>query len=219
MSHDKPTITAEIVLRAYAVGMFPMAEDAEDPTLFWVEPKRRGIIPLDDFHISRRLARTIRSDRFTIRTDTDFDGVIHGCAGPRPDNEKTWINSKIHELYGELFRMGRCHTVEVYADNHLVGGLYGISLGSAFFGESMFHTVTDASKVALVHLVARLKASGYTLLDTQFITDHLAQFGATEISRSQYLKLLDKALETSSQWPEDEFNGETALRTVTAASD
>ncbi len=211
VSNNVPPITAEIVLRAYAAGMFPMAEDADDPSLFWVEPKRRGIIPLDDFHISRRLARTIRSGRFSIATDTDFYGVIDGCAAARPGNERTWINSRIREIYGDLFNIGQCHTVEVYESGHLVGGLYGVTLGAAFFGESMFHTARDASKVALAHLVALLKTNGYTLLDTQFLTDHLSQFGAIEISRRSYLKHLDAALQKIARWPASPHTGVEAV--------
>jgi len=155
-----------------------MAEDADDPSLFWVEPRERGVIPLDGFRVAKRLARTVRSDRFEIRVDRDFDAVIAHCATSGEGRDRTWINARIRRLYGELFDLGHCHTVEAYRDGRLVGGLYGVRLGAAFFGESMFHTVRDASKVALVHLVARLKAGGFTLLDTQFVTDHLAQFGA-----------------------------------------
>ena len=173
-------ITPEILLKAYAAGIFPMAEDADDPSLFWVEPRERGIIPLDTFHISKRLARTVRSDLFEIHVDRDFDGVIAGCAAPGLDREKTWISRRIRELYGELFDSGFCHTVEVYRDERLVGGLYGVRLNGAFFGESMFHKERDASKIALVHLVARLRRGGFSLLDTQFVTSHLAQFGAVE---------------------------------------
>ena len=153
-----PTLTADILLKAYAVGMFPMAENADDPNLFWIEPEWRGIIPLDGFRIPRRLARTVRKDGFDMRVDTDFHGVVDGCATPAPGARKTWINATIRKLYGELFRRGHCHTVESWKDGQLVGGLYGVSIGGAFFGESMFSTVTDASKVALVHLVARLRA-------------------------------------------------------------
>ena len=187
-------ITPEVLLRAYACGIFPMAESADDPSLFWVEPEMRGIIPLDRFHVPSRLARTVRSDRFAVTVDRDFDGVLDGCSRPMPGRTRTWINGRIRNLYRKLYERGDCHTVEVYEDGELVGGLYGVSLGRAFFGESMFHRVRDASKVALVHLVARLKAGHYTLLDTQFVTDHLRTFGATEVSRSAYHKLLDAAL-------------------------
>lgn len=187
-------VTPEILLKAYETGVFPMAESADDSTLYWVEPERRGIIPLDGFHVPKRLARSIRQERFEIRIDSDFDGVIAGCAAPAPGRRKTWINRRIRDLYGALFRMGRCHTVETWAQGRLVGGLYGVKLGRAFFGESMFSRETDASKTALVYLVARLKAGGFALLDTQFVTDHLSQFGATEVSRRDYRKMLDRAL-------------------------
>lgn len=193
-------ITPEILLKAYAAGIFPMAEDADDPSLFWVEPRERGIIPLDAFHIPKRLARTVRSDRFEVRVDHDFEAVISGCAAPAADREKTWISRRIRELYGELFDAGYCHTVEVYRDNNLVGGLYGVRLKGAFFGESMFHTESDASKVALVHLVARLRRGGFSLLDTQFVTSHLAQFGAREISRQIYKRMLRSAMDHDAEW-------------------
>ncbi|KLK93063.1 leucyl/phenylalanyl-tRNA--protein transferase [Microvirga vignae] len=199
-SDDTVTITPEILLKAYAAGIFPMAEDADDPSLFWVEPRERGIIPLDGFHLPKRLARTIRSDEFEVRVDQDFDAVIAGCAAPGADREKTWINRRIRDLYGQLFDAGFCHTVEVYRDDRLVGGLYGVRLKGAFFGESMFHTERDASKVALVHLVARLKRGGFTLLDTQFVTSHLAQFGAVEVPRRTYKQMLRAAMEHEGQW-------------------
>jgi leucyl/phenylalanyl-tRNA---protein transferase len=171
-----------------------MAESADDPALYWIEPERRGIIPLDHFHVPDRLARTVRSDLFTVAVDRDFDAVIDGCALPAPGRTRTWINTRIRNLYRKLYERGDCHTVEVYDGGELVGGLYGVSLGRAFFGESMFHTVRDASKVALVHLVARLKAGHYRLLDTQFVTAHLKTFGAVEVPRPAYHKLLDAAL-------------------------
>jgi len=187
-------ITPEVLLKAYACGIFPMAESADDPALYWIEPERRGIIPLDKFHVPDRLVRTVRSDAFTIVIDRDFDAVIAGCAQPAAGRTRTWINARIHNLYRKLYERGDCHTVEAYKDGKLAGGLYGVSLGRAFFGESMFHNERDASKVALVHLVARLKAGRYRLLDTQFVTDHLRTFGATEVSRPAYHKLLDAAL-------------------------
>jgi leucyl/phenylalanyl-tRNA--protein transferase len=199
-AEDTITITPEILLKAYAAGIFPMAEDANDPSLFWVEPRERGIIPLDTFHVPKRLARTVRSDEFEVRIDQDFDAVIAGCATPAADREKTWINGRIRDLYGQLFDAGFCHTVEVYRDDRLVGGLYGVRLKGAFFGESMFHTERDASKVALVHLVARLKRGGFTLLDTQFVTSHLAQFGAIEIPRRNYKQLLRAAMDHEGHW-------------------
>jgi leucyl/phenylalanyl-tRNA--protein transferase len=187
-------ITPEVLLKAYACGIFPMAENADDPALYWIEPEKRGVIPLDEFHVPARLARTVRSDQFTVVVDRNFDAVINGCAAPMPGRTRTWINARIHSLYRKLFERGDCHTVEVYEDGALVGGLYGVSLGRAFFGESMFHRARDASKVALVHLVARLKAGDYRLLDTQFVTDHLKTFGAVEVSRREYQKMLDAAL-------------------------
>ena len=187
-------ITPEVLLKAYACGIFPMAESADDPALYWIEPEMRGIIPLDRFHVPSRLARTVRSDRYTVTVNRDFEGVLDGCAEPLPGRQRTWINARIRRLYRGLFDIGHCHTVEVYDGKALVGGLYGVSLGAAFFGESMFHRARDASKVALVHLIARLKAGGFKLLDTQFVTDHLKTFGAVEVPRRQYHKLLEAAL-------------------------
>jgi leucyl/phenylalanyl-tRNA--protein transferase len=188
-------ITPEVLLKAYACGIFPMAESAEDPALYWIEPEQRGIIPLEAFHVSARLARTVRSERFSVVADRDFEAVVDGCAEPQPGRSRTWINRRIRNLYRGLYGIGHCHTVEVYEGDALVGGLYGVSLGRTFFGESMFHRARDASKVALVHLVARLKAGGFKLLDTQFVTDHLKTFGAIEVSRKQYHKLLAEGLE------------------------
>jgi leucyl/phenylalanyl-tRNA--protein transferase len=187
-------ITPEVLLKAYACGIFPMAESAEDPALYWIEPEYRGIIPLDGFHLPSRLARTVRSDRFEIRVNHDFEGVLDGCSEPAPGRARTWINKRIRTLYRKLFDIGHCHSIEAYEDGQLAGGLYGVCLGRAFFGESMFHRSRDASKVALVHLVARLKAGDFRLLDTQFVTDHLKTFGAIEVSRRQYHKLLEGAL-------------------------
>ena len=187
-------ITPEVLLKAYACGIFPMAESAEDPALYWIEPEQRGVIPLDCFHVAGRLARTVRSERFTVVCNRDFEAVIAGCGESKPGRTRTWINTRIRNLYRGLYDIGHCHTVEVYDGDLLVGGLYGVSLGRAFFGESMFHRARDASKIALVHLVARLKAGGYRLLDTQFVTDHLKTFGAIELSRRQYHKMLAEAL-------------------------
>jgi leucyl/phenylalanyl-tRNA--protein transferase len=187
-------ITPDVLLRAYACGIFPMAESADDPTLFWVEPEMRGVIPLDGFRVSSRLARTIRSDAFTVTVNTAFKAVIAGCAAPTEGREDTWINNRIRELYVGLHQLGHCHSVEAWQDGELVGGLYGVSLGRAFFGESMFHTARDASKVALAHLVARLIAGGFELLDTQYVTEHLRSFGALEIPRRRYRALLDQAI-------------------------
>jgi leucyl/phenylalanyl-tRNA---protein transferase len=187
-------ITPEVLLRAYACGIFPMAESADDPTLFWVEPEQRGVIPLDGLKVSSRLARTVRSGRFTVTVDKAFSEVLDGCAEPKPGRDNTWINRRIRTLYTGLFRLGHCHSVEVWQGHALVGGLYGVNLGGAFFGESMFHRASDASKVALVHLVARLIAGGFTLLDTQYVTEHLRSLGAIEISRRRYRSQLDLAL-------------------------
>jgi leucyl/phenylalanyl-tRNA---protein transferase len=187
-------ITAEVLLKAYACGIFPMAESAEDPGLHWFEPETRGIIPLDRFYVPARLARTVRSEQFNIRINHNFDAVLDGCAEPGPGRARTWINNRIRTLYRKLHNIGHCHSVEVYLDEELVGGLYGVNLGCAFFGESMFHRARDASKVALVHLVAGLKMGGFRLLDTQYITDHLRTFGAIEVSQKQYSKLLEAAL-------------------------
>jgi leucyl/phenylalanyl-tRNA--protein transferase len=187
-------ITPEILLRAYACGIFPMSESADDPTIFWVEPEHRGIIPLDGLHISSRLARTVRSDTFRIEINTAFSRTLAGCAAPSPGRDDTWINRRIRDLYTALHDAGHCHSVEAWQGDELVGGLYGVSLGRAFFGESMFHTARDASKVALVHLVARLIAGGFILLDTQFVTDHLRSLGAVEVPRRRYHTLLHEAI-------------------------
>lgn len=188
-------ITPELLLRAYACGIFPMSESADDPGLFWVEPEMRGVIPLDGFCVSSRLARTVRSDKFLVTVDRAFRRVMSECAAPKPDREDTWINKRIRDLYSALHEMGHAHSVEVWQGDDLVGGLYGVSLGRAFFGESMFHHARDASKVALVHLVARLLAGGYGLLDTQYVTEHLRSFGAIEVPRERYRILLDAALD------------------------
>lgn len=195
-SSDMSAITPDILLRAYASGLFPMAESADDPDIFWVQPKLRGIIPLDSFHVSRSLAKAIRAKPFEIRYNTAFDRVMRLCAEPAADRPTTWINPLILLLYGELHKMGYAHSVEAWEGNELVGGLYGVSLGSAFFGESMFSRRTNASKICLVHLVERLKEKGFTLLDTQFTTDHLKTFGAVDVPRKQYEKLLAAAMES-----------------------
>lgn len=187
-------VTPELLLRAYACGIFPMSESADDPGLFWVEPALRGILPLDAVHVPRRLARTVRSGRFEVTVNGDFRGVIESCAEAATDRPETWINGRIRELYTALHDDGHAHSVETRIDGRLVGGLYGVSLGAAFFGESMFTRETDASKVALVHLVERLRAGGYRLLDTQFLTAHLQRFGAIEVSRQHYMRLLEDAV-------------------------
>jgi len=187
-------LTPQILVRAYATGIFPMAESADDPELFWVDPRRRGILPLDAFHVPRRLRRVVLRQIFEIRCDSAFDDVIRGCAEASEKRPNTWINDEIVRLYAALFVRGAAHSVECWRDGRLVGGLYGVSLGAAFFGESMFSVETDASKVALVHLVARLRLGGFRLLDTQFLTPHLARFGGIEISRRHYHRLLAEAL-------------------------
>lgn len=197
---DQMKITPQVLLKAYACGLFPMAESADDPTLYWIEPDQRGVIPLDTFHVPRSLSKIIRKDVFDVRVDTDFDGVISGCAELTSERRETWINQPIRDLYGELFHMGFCHTVECWKDGALMGGLYGIHIGGAFFGESMFSRMPDASKVALVHLRDRLKAGGFTLLDTQFVTDHLRRFGAHEVPRADYNELLQDALQVDSDF-------------------
>jgi leucyl/phenylalanyl-tRNA---protein transferase len=190
MKDDLPEITPGLLLQAYASGVFPMAETAGSEELFWVDPKRRGIIPLDGLHVSRRLARSFLREDFDVRLDHAFPAVVDACA-ERPE---TWINDPIRRLYGELHRMGHAHSVEIWRDGALAGGLYGVALGAAFFGESMFSRRRDASKFALIALVARLNAGGFRLLDTQFVTDHLASLGAVEIGRAAYHRLLDAAV-------------------------
>ena len=184
------TLTPEILLSAYAGGIFPMAEHSGDDELFWVDPRQRGVIPLKGFHISRSLAKTIRSGRFTISYDVDFTGVVAGCA----DRDETWINAPLSDLYGQLHLARMARSVEVWEGGALVGGVFGITLGGAFFGESMFSRRTDASKVALAYLVDRLVVGGFALFDTQFITPHLASLGAQEIPRAQYRQMLTEAL-------------------------
>jgi leucyl/phenylalanyl-tRNA---protein transferase len=215
-------ITPEVLLKAYACGIFPMAENADDPALYWIEPELRGIIPLDTFHVPARLARTVRADPFAVVCNRDFEGVIDGCAEPAPGRSRTWINGRIRSLYRKLFEIGHCQTVEAYDGARLVGGLYGVSLGRTFFGESMFHRARDASKVALVHLVARLKAGGFRLLDTQFVTPHLKTFGATEVHRRQYHKMLAEALVGEADFAAcpvaEPLPGDVALSRATARS-
>jgi len=191
MRDDEPlVITPTLLLQAYASGVFPMAETAETEDLFWVNPPVRGILPLDGLHVPRRLARTFLNGDFEIRIDSDFAGVIAGCAARRD----TWINATIRSLYHDLHRAGYAHSVEIWSQGRLAGGLYGVALGAAFFGESMFSAARDASKLALIALVARLRAGGFRLLDTQFVTAHLERLGAVEIARPQYLRRLDLAV-------------------------
>lgn len=187
-------ITVDILLRAYSAGLFPMADSADDPELFWVEPEIRGIIPLNDFHISKSLAKAMRKKPFEIRFNTAFEAVMAGCAAEAPDRPSTWINATIRKLYTELHQISHAHSVEAWDGKELVGGLYGVSLGAAFFGESMFSRRTNASKICLVHLVERLRASGFVLLDTQFTTEHLKTFGAIDVPKQQYAKMLDQAV-------------------------
>ncbi|WP_306180704.1 leucyl/phenylalanyl-tRNA--protein transferase [Rhizobium sp. AN73] len=187
-------ITVDILLRAYSAGLFPMADSADDPELFWVEPEICGIIPLNDFHISKSLTKAMRRKPFDIRFNTAFEAVMAGCAAAAPDRPSTWINSTIRKLYTELHQIGHAHSVEAWDGKELVGGLYGVSLGAAFFGESMFSRRTNASKICLVHLVERLRASGFVLLDTQFTTEHLKTFGAIDVPKQQYAKMLDQAV-------------------------
>ncbi|GHC61068.1 leucyl/phenylalanyl-tRNA--protein transferase [Limoniibacter endophyticus] len=197
--HDIPP---DVLLRAYASGVFPMAESADDPEVFWVRPEERGIIPLDKFHVPRSLAKTIRKNVFTIRVNTDFAGVMRGCAEPGFERETTWINSTIFKAYSALHALGHAHSVEAWHEGKLVGGLYGVSLGSAFFGESMFSRMRDASKVCLVFLVQRMKERDFRLLDTQFTTEHLERFGAIDVPRGEYELLLADALSSTARfWP------------------
>ncbi len=200
MSRRSVEITADLMLRAYRHGLFPMAETREGVRLFWLDPEQRGILPLADFHLPRRLLRTVLSDQFQVTVDRDFAATIAGCATPAPGREDTWINPQIERLFRELHRMGAAHSVECRIGSELVGGLYGVVIGSVFFGESMFSFVTDASKVALVHLVARLRLGGFRLLDTQFVTTHLGQFGAHEIPRAVYKARLAAAVEAPAVW-------------------
>jgi leucyl/phenylalanyl-tRNA---protein transferase len=213
-----PEITPHILLRAYSIGMFPMADSADDPTLFWVDPDMRGIFPLNAMRLSKSLAKELRAERYDIRIDHDFDAIISACAQSRDNRPQTWINAPIKKLYQQLHYMGFAHSVEVYDGTTLVGGLYGIKIGSAFFGESMFHYVRDASKIALMHLVARLRYADFQLLDTQFITPHLASLGAVEIARDDYHERLDKALGATAQfdaWPKDKpMSGDSVIKLV-----
>ena len=191
----------ELLLRAYAVGIFPMAESRAESEIHWIDPELRGVLPLDGLHISKRLRRTLRSRPFEVHADSAFDQVIKGCATPAPDRRDTWINPSIERLYTDLHHMGFAHSVECWQDGELVGGLYGVSLGAAFFGESMFSRARDASKVALVHLVHRLRQGGFLLLDTQFQTPHLSRFGVVEISRDDYRAQLSRAIRRQAQFP------------------
>ncbi len=203
MSRRTIEITPELMLRAYRHGLFPMAETRRGNRLYWLDPELRGVLPLDGFHVPRRLARTVLSGVFEVSADEDFAATIAGCAALAPGRTDTWINDQIELLFGELHRLGFAHSVECRREGRLVGGLYGVAIGGVFFGESMFSVERDASKVALVHLVARLRLGGFRLLDTQFVTPHLAQFGATEIPRLAYKMRLADALESPGRWRAD----------------
>lgn len=208
-----------MLLKAYAIGLFPMAEGADDPDLFWMDPEKRGIFPLDAMIVSTSLAKTVRQERYAVVVDRDFDGIIAACATASPDRPETWINATIRTLYRELFDMGFAHTVEAYDGERLVGGLYGVAIGAAFFGESMFHRARDASKVCLLHLAARLRDSGYHLLDTQFVTPHLATLGAIEVPRARYKKRLAEAVARpglAEAWTEPPFTGARVLERLAA---
>jgi leucyl/phenylalanyl-tRNA--protein transferase len=203
MSRRTQPLSADLLLRAYRMGLFPMADSRSSDRLYWLDPELRGILPLDRFHLPRRLLRTVRAGVYEVSADRDFAAVIAGCAAATPDRQETWINPGIERLYGELHRMGHAHSVECRHDGLLVGGLYGVALGGAFFGESMFSFATDASKVALVHLVIRLRLGGFRLLDTQFVTAHLSRFGAEEVPRTDYKILLATALTEEAVWPNE----------------
>lgn len=196
-------LTANLALKAYAIGVFPMAERRDADTVYWVDPRMRGILPLDRFRVPKRLRKTIRRGGFQIRTDTAFDAVIDACAEAtdQKGREDSWINPQIRGLFRELFDLGHAHTIEYWRDGELLGGLYGLALGGAFFGESMFSRTSDASKIALTHLAARLDYGGYVLLDAQFPNPHLAQFGAEDVSRARFRRLLDRALDRPAMWP------------------
>ncbi|MSO85072.1 MAG: leucyl/phenylalanyl-tRNA--protein transferase [Rhodospirillales bacterium] len=203
-------LTPELLLKAYAAGLFPMAQSRNDRHVFWVDPKVRGVLPLDRFHVPRSLMKLVRKNPFEIRVNTAFDQVIGQCAEAWKSRRDTWINSEIVKAYTQLHHMGFVHSIEVWLNGRLVGGLYGVALGGAFFGESMFSRATDASKIALVFLVERLKAGGFKLLDTQFVTDHLRRFGAIEIPGRQYLEMLDDALRAKARFYLDRAGGEVA---------
>ena len=195
MSRRQMEITPDLMLRAYRIGLFPMAESRDARTLYWLDPEQRGVIPLDGFHLPRRLARRLRQAPYRVTANADFPRVITECAAPRPNSKDSWINDEIRALFLALHGMGHAHSVEAWQGEELVGGLYGVALGGAFFGESMFSRADDASKIALVHLVARLRLGGFTLLDAQFQTAHLAQFGTQEVPRALYKQMLAVAVD------------------------
>jgi leucyl/phenylalanyl-tRNA--protein transferase len=213
-------LSPEILLRAYSIGVFPMAESRDDPNLYWIDPEKRGILPLDAVHVPRRLRRTLRRNVYEVRCDTAFTDVIRNCATATGRRPETWINEEIIALYSALFEMGQAHSVECWREGELVGGLYGVTLGAAFFGESMFSRARDSSKVALIHLVARLRRGGFQLLDTQFVTGHLQRFGTIEIERSEYRKRLAAALATTATF-HPELSGDAMsafLQSITQTS-
>ncbi|MGQ0456304.1 MAG: leucyl/phenylalanyl-tRNA--protein transferase [Hyphomicrobium sp.] len=222
-SRDDPMfeITPQVLLKAYSCGIFPMAESADDPALYWIEPQQRGVLPLDAPRFPRRLLRTIRTTPLKIKIDTDYEAVIDGCSAPRPGRASTWINRRIRALYRDLFDIGACHTVEVWNGGRMVGGLYGVALKGAFFGESMFSYERDASKIALAHLVARLKYGGFRLLDTQFVTEHLRQFGTVELDRTTFQARLDAALQTDADFRAmaADVSGDDVAAMLTGADD
>tara|TARA_B100001123_G_scaffold417195_1_gene519690 strand:+ start:304 stop:939 length:636 start_codon:yes stop_codon:yes gene_type:complete len=198
-----PELTTDMLLRAYSIGVFPMAEDRDDPELVWVDPRMRGIIPMPRFHVPKRLRRTVRKNAFEVTFNKDFTGVIEGCAEETSNRPSTWINRRIVDLYTSLHFEGYGHSVECWQGQQLVGGLYGISLKGVFFGESMFSQETDASKVALVHLATRLSVGGFRFIDTQFITNHLSRFGAVEVPRNEYRGILAAALQVEAVFDSD----------------
>jgi len=206
---EMPEITPDLLLKAYSVGVFPMAEDHDDPEIFWVDPRMRGILPLNQFHVPRRLRRTVRSGLYEVTANADFNAVIEGCAETANDRPQTWINTKIIDLYTSLHHIGHAHSLECWRNGELAGGLYGVMLGGVFFGESMFSRQRDASKVALVHLMFRMHTGNFAFVDTQFITKHLTQFGAIEIPRQQYMVMLDEALKLHAN-----FNAPISERTI-----
>ncbi|ADM10255.1 leucyl/phenylalanyl-tRNA-protein transferase [Parvularcula bermudensis HTCC2503] len=222
MSKPQPPsrLTTDLLLQAYRIGYFPMAEDRFAKEVFWVRPDIRGVIPLKGFHLPKSLRKVVRQDRFEVRLNTAFREVMRGCAAPRTNREQTWINGQILDVYDRLHLQGNAHSIESWRDGQLVGGLYGVSIGGAFFGESMFSTETDASKVALVHLVGRLLAGGFRLLDAQFQNDHLTQFGAQEIVAKEYQHMLNEALAVKGDMTAlpAQIRGSTILQSITQTS-
>ena len=210
-------ITPDLLLQAYRIGVFPMGERRDDPKLYWLDPRLRAVLPLDGFHLPKRLARTVRQGTFEVSADTDFTGVMRACAEPRPGHPESWINEPILALYGELFSRGHAHSIECRREGQLVGGLYGVSVGAAFFGESMFSRERDASKVALVHLMARLIKGGFRLLDCQFMTEHLRSFGAIEVPREEFRLKLADAVDRTANF-QRELGGEDPVAIVQAST-